>query len=100
MCNQLSPQQLELLLRKFLPSLEQDYAVLEAHLQNKRWKGASQQAHKLLSVSKLLGMDTLIPLLQQVEACDSMVQTAIFLNNIRYSWQENVQILTRQSYCP
>ena len=98
--NKLSQQQLTLFLRKALPELSKDYAILEAHLQHQQWAEASQQAHKLLSMIKLLGLDALLPLLLQIQADTPSSRTEPFRQTLHHTYQEQLAALSALSTAP
>ncbi|MDQ5766902.1 hypothetical protein [Thiothrix subterranea] len=91
---QLTPQQLRVLLRKFRPALDSDYALLEQHLCQQHWEDAARQAHKLLAISKLLGMDALLLLLLQIEAMSPSTQTVTFRHTLQQTYQEQLTSFT------
>ncbi|WML89722.1 hypothetical protein RCF98_12150 [Thiothrix lacustris] len=91
--NKLSQQQLSLFLRKALPELTKDYAALDAHLQDQQWAKAVQQAHKLLSTIKLLGLDTLLPLLLQIQEDTPESRTDTFRQTLHNTSQQQLTAL-------
>lgn len=98
--SKLSQQQLTLFLRKALPELTKDYTLLETHLQHQQWVDASRQAHKLLSMIKLLGMEALLPLLLQIQAENPTSRTETFRQTLHHTYQEQLAALSALSAAP
>lgn len=92
--NKLNPQQLSVFMRKMLPELNRDYATLDTLLQNQQWQAAARQAHKLLSVVKLLGLDAMLPLLLQLEAANPATRTEAFRNTLADTCQQQLEALS------
>ncbi|MEZ5452143.1 MAG: hypothetical protein R3E93_04885 [Thiothrix sp.] len=98
--NKLNPQQLSVFMRKILPELDRDYAMLDTLLQNRQWEEAARQAHKLLSVVKLLGLEALLPLLQQIEAADPESQTKAFRSTLTHTYRQQLAALSALTLPP
>lgn len=81
-------------MRKILPEMHQEYAELETQLQRQAWQQASRQAHKLLSMVKLLGLDELLPLLLQIEAAHPCTQTETFRLHLQQTYQTQLASLS------
>lgn len=89
----LNGRQLTAFLHKTLPEINRDYAELEKSLHAQQWDNAAKQAHKLLSIVKLLDMNSLIPLLQQIEQATLDSKTTGFYYVLQQTYQQALEAL-------
>ena len=91
--SKLDAHQFKQFLRMASPTLHKDFPQLENTLRLQQWADAARQAHKLLSVAKLLNLETLLPLLQTVEKANPDLITAAFQEQFRQQYQAQLAAL-------
>jgi HPt (histidine-containing phosphotransfer) domain-containing protein len=97
LAEQLNPQQLGHFLQKAIPELQQDYQLLDQALDQADWAVASKTAHKLGSLSKLLGMQAMSHyLLKITEAPSEQLQTAAFRLKLQKAYTQDLRLLEQR----
>ena len=102
LAEQLNPQQLGHFLQKAIPELQQEYQLLDQSLEQGDWAAASKTAHKLGSLSKLLGMEAVSSyLLKITEAPHEQLQTAAFRLKLQKAYAQDLCLLEqrKQAVC-
>ncbi len=91
---QLQPQQLVNFLQKALLELQQDYQILDQYLLEQQWADAAKAAHKLASLSKLLGTQAMSDYLVCIaEQKMPRLQQVDFRSGLHQAYQQDLHTL-------
>ena len=94
---QLNPQHLGDFLQKAIPELQQEYQLLDQYLEQAQWAAASKTAHKLSSLSKLLGMEAMAQYLVKIQEnpCEQ-TQSAAFRLKLQKAYVQDLRLLEQR----